>query len=157
LVTSRLRRKSGRKEAVDTSRLRVKRRWLERVVTCRLSLEWLEWCSWWVGKGAAVPKALCEMWLLEARLHGLLEAGRLLLLVLGKSSLHRLLLRCRHLIVACGLRHHTVLLEPETAILLWEPGHLLLHWWHTLHVLHALALSRVLTHQVGIVTCELRL
>jgi hypothetical protein len=97
------------------------------------------------------------MWLLEARLHGLLETSGLLLLVLGKPSLHGLLHRWRHGVVTRGLRHHAVLLESETPILLWEACHLLLHWWHTLHVLHALALSRALAHQVGIIACELRL
>lgn len=116
----------------------------------------MERCPWWVGKRAAIPEALCEVWLLllETCLHGLLEASWLLLLVLSEASLHWLLLGWRHGVVACRLRHHAVLLESETAILLWKACHLLLHWWHTLH---ALALSRVLTHEVGVVSCELRL
>ena len=111
----------------------------------------MERCPWWVGKRAAIPEALCEVWLLllETCLHGLLEASWLLLLVLCKPSLHRLLLGWRHGVVACGLRHHAVLLEPITAILLWEACHLLLHRWH--------ALSGVLAHHVWVVACELRL
>ena len=123
---------------------------MERVVTGGLSLEGLERCAWWVGKGTAIPEALGEVGLLlEASLHGLLETGWLLLLVLCKPSLHRMLLGWRHGVVACGLRHHAVLLEPKTAILLWEACHLLLHRWH--------ALSGVLAHHVWVVACELRL
>ena len=140
-----------RQEAIDSSRLWIKRRWCEGVVTGRLRLHGLEWCPSRVCERTAV---LLEP-LMEARLHGLLVACRLWLLEGRESGLHRLLGWRRHR-KACWLRHNAVL-ETKSAVLLWEPGHLLLHTLHVLHILQTLSLRSNLGHHIGIESCELSL
>jgi hypothetical protein len=155
----------GWQEPVDTSRLWIKRRWLESIVASCLYWHRLEWCSWWVCEGTAI---LREVWL-ETCLHRLLETCLHRLL---KTCLHWLLKGCkagllRHLrwrrrygIEAGWLRHHAILLISKASILLRHTCHLLLHTLHVLHILHLLhALSRWchLGKHVGVVTGKLGL